>query len=140
MKLRLASICATFLAFSACSDSSSPSDPALFLSSLNGTYRGTFTITGKTGYAATGVVTFTFTADAYECHPETMYLPPAGAGKLTILLHTIVLRDTVPHTAEFDWTLILNGPFSYAFDGTHLVLVQDDETYQRHRVIDLTRQ
>jgi hypothetical protein len=116
------------------------SDLALNPSALDGTYRGTFAITNSKGVVQTGNVTFTFDGGQYSCTPETMYLPPSGAGSFQFVGHAIRLKDTVAHTAEFDWTLILNGDFSYTFDGVHLVLVQQDQEYQRHRRLELTRQ
>jgi hypothetical protein len=116
------------------------SDLALNPSALDGAYRGTFTITNSEGVVQTGNVTFTFDGDQYSCAPETMYLPPSGAGSFQFAGHAIRLKDTVAHTAEFDWTLILNGDFSYTFDGVHLVLVQQDQEYQRYRRLELTRQ
>jgi hypothetical protein len=52
----------------------------------------------------------------------------------------MVLKDTVMHTAEFDWTLILNGEFSMTLDGSRLVLEQYDAQHGRQRILDLTLQ
>ena len=119
--------------FWACSDLAGSS------SDIQGTFQGTFTITHSTGVSESGIVTFTFSGGQYTCTPETQYLPPSGAGLFSRLDRTIWLKDTVAHTAEFDWTLILNGAFSVIYDGTHLVLAQNDVKYQRHRKIELTR-
>jgi hypothetical protein len=127
-------ICAVSLLLSACSDL------ALDPSSFDGTYRGTFTITHANGLVETGSVTFTFSGEQYCCIPEKQYLPPSGAGCFQLIGRTMKLRDTMMHTAEFDWTLILNGAFSFTYDGVHLVLVQQDEQHQRHRLIELARQ
>lgn len=116
------------------------SDLALDPSSLDGTFSGTFTIINNEGIVETGTVTFTFNGDRYSCTPERPYLPPSGAGFLELSGQTMVLKDTVPHTAEFDWTLILNGAFSLTYDGLHLVLKQKDQEYGRQRMINLTRQ
>jgi hypothetical protein len=115
------------------------SDVAVTPSDLQGTFQGTFTITHSTGVSESGTVTFSFSGGQYTCIPETMYRPPSGAGLFALFNHAIWLTDTVAHTAEFDWTLILNGAFSVFYDGTHLVLEQDDAKFQRHRRIDLTR-
>ena len=127
-------ICTMTLLLCACSDL------ALDPSSLDGTYRGIFTITHGNGLVETGSVTFIFSGDRYSCMPEKQYLPPSGAGCFQLIGRTMKLMDTVAHTAEFDWTLILNGAFSFTYDGVHLVLVQQDEQHQRHRFIELARQ
>ena len=116
------------------------SDLAVNSPDLQGTFQGTFTITHSTGVSESGIVTFTFSGDQYTCTPETRYLPPSGAGLFAMLDHTISLTDTVPHTLEFDGSLVLNGVFSVFYNGTHLVLVQDDVKHKRHRRIELTRQ
>jgi hypothetical protein len=134
MHCRLWYVCVMSLMLSGCSDL--PLSP----SGLDGTYIGTFTITDSNGLELSGTVTFAFSGNTYTCIPERRYLPPSGAGCFTLVGRTMVLKDTVAHTAEFDHTLILNGPFPFIHDGVHLVLVQEDEQYRRHRVIDLTRQ
>jgi hypothetical protein len=127
---RIIAILVTII-FWACSDTGvNPID-------LQGTYQGTFTITHSTGLVQSGKVTFTFTDGRYTCVPETRYLPPSGAGSFVMGHNTISLTDTVPHTAEFDWTLILGGEFAVWSSGSHPILVQDDQKYQRHRTIDL---
>jgi hypothetical protein len=111
-------------------------NPSVF----DGTFYGTFTITNNMGVEETGAVTFTFSGDKYRCIPEKKYLPPGGGGLFKTIGQALVLNDTMTHTAEFDHTLILNGAFSYTYDGSHLVLYQDDQQYLRFRRIDLTRQ
>jgi len=116
------------------------SDLGLDPSEFDGTYGGTFTITNSSGATETGPVTFIFAGDRYSCTPQQHYLPPSGAGYCVSSGRTLRLKDTIAHTAEFDWTLILNGEFSLTYDGVHLVLQQDDLQYRRHRTIDLMRQ
>jgi hypothetical protein len=127
-------VCLMSLILSACSDL------VLEPSGLDGTFSGTFTIINNKGITETGTVTFTFNGDRYSCTPGRPYFPPSGAGFLAIRGQTLILKDTVPHTAEFDWTLILSGSFSFAYDGLHLVLKQEDQEYGRQRMVNLTRQ
>jgi hypothetical protein len=103
------------------------SDLALNPSDLDGTFKGTFTITHTTGLGESGIVAFKFAGNQYTCIPEKVYLPPSGSGLFSIVHQTMRLTDTAIHTAEFDWTLILDGEFSISFDDSHLVLEQDDQ-------------
>ena len=112
-------------------------DVGMRLEIRNGTYTGTFTIRQSDGSEHSGGVTFTFHDGSYTCSPEVRYLPPGGAGTYHTFGTTLVLTDTVAHTAEFDWTLILGGEFAFSFDGRTLKLTQDDTKYHRHRVIVL---
>lgn len=105
-----------------------------------GVYAGVFTIRQSDGTEQSGLVTFTFGASTYSCLPDKPYLPPSGAGTFHSYNNTIVLKDNVGHTAEFDWTLILNGEFSFSFDGKTLTLTQNDQKYKRYRIIVLTFQ
>ena len=134
MHARLLLILALCLGFWSCSDlSTGPT-------SIDGTYRGTFTVTHGSGLVESGVVTISFVGGQYTCSPEQKYLPPSGSGLYVIVADTIRLTDTAAHTAEFDWTLILNGSFSFQLNGSDVVLSQQDSEHQRYRRIDLNRQ
>jgi hypothetical protein len=127
-------LCSITVLLSACSD------VGLDLPPLDGTYHGTFTITEEGLPAESGTVTFTFSGDGYFCRPERKYVPPSGGGLFLVIGRTMTLTDTAVHTAEFDWSLILGGEFSFTFDGSRLLLEQQDQKHQRHRTIDLRRQ
>jgi hypothetical protein len=103
-----------------------------------GDYVGTFSIKAENGTTQTGGVIFGFHPTKYICIPEKAYLPPSGAGSYRLDENTITLTDTVAHTAEFDWTLILNGDFTYSNDGNKITLIQNDIKYRRVRTLELT--
>ncbi len=105
-----------------------------------GNYSGTFIIVESDGQTLTGNVNFSFINNQYSVIPETRYLPPVGAGKYKINLNVINITDTVPHTAEFDWTLILNGNFEFSYNDQVLTLKQNDIKHNRKRTISLTKQ
>ena len=105
-----------------------------------GYYSGTFIIVESDGQTLTGNVNFSFINDQYSVIPETRYLPPVGAGMYEIYLNVINITDTVPHTAEFDWTLILNGNFEFSYNDQVLTLKQNDIKHNRKRTISLTKQ
>jgi hypothetical protein len=110
-----------------------------------GTYEGTFSITYFSGtdsaFTIHSQTTFTFNDTGwYTCRGSKVYTPPAGGGKYHVWSKNLLeLRDLVFHTAEFDWTLILNGYFHLTQSGTNLSLVQDDKTHARHRYIEIQR-
>jgi hypothetical protein len=106
----------------------------------NGNYSGTFIITESDGQPQSGNVIFNFSNNSYSVVPEKLYLPPVGGGTFSINGNTIVLVDTAIHTAEFDWTLILNGSFELSYNGNILILKQNDTTHNRKRIISLTKQ
>lgn len=67
-------------------------------------------------------------------------MPPAGRGSYSVHGTIITLTDNIAHTAELDWTLILNGDFDYSFNGKTLTLAQDDTRFHRYRTITLLLQ
>lgn len=107
---------------------------------VDGTYYGTFTIIESSGQTQSSYVTFIFSNNKYSCLPQKKYLPPVGAGAFTTNGNMITLTDTAIHTAEFDWTLILNGDFEYSYNGNTLTLRQSDTQHNRVRTILLDKQ
>ncbi len=105
----------------------------------DGIYEGTFIIVESDGKMYSGKVTFTFNKSTYTCVPEIRYLPPSGGGSFQTNKNKIMLEDKVIHTAEFDWTLILNGEFYFIYDGNKLILKQNDMNHNRYRDIELLK-
>lgn len=109
-----------------------------------GTYNGTYSIihhyNTDGSFANSGPATFIFTDTSYSCRGKEYLLPPSGGGEYSIIGEIMVLNDMVPHTAEFDWTLILNGEFDYWFDGNNLRLEQIDAIHNRHHLIFLVKE
>jgi hypothetical protein len=103
-----------------------------------GTYTGTFAFT-EGGMTSSGGVTFLFTDTSYTCVPEKPFLPPAGGGAYSVEKNIITLTDHAPHTANFDWTLILNGDFEFTSEGTALTLTQADAQHNRFRKIEMKK-
>ncbi len=105
-----------------------------------GTYEGTFSITYFSGTDSASTVqshaTFTFGDTGwYTCRGNLAFNPPAGGGEYRVVGDSLELKDLAMHTAEFDWTLILNGSFYMTQSGTTLTLTQDDRKYSRYRNI-----
>lgn len=110
---------------------------------IQGIYNGIFSRTNFAGtdsvFIEQGVVTFEFTNRTYRCEGEEKYLPPFSIGRYSINFNFITLTDTIGHYADFDWTLILDGEFSYALDENTLTLTQDDTKHKRKYKIELTK-
>ncbi|OGU75359.1 MAG: hypothetical protein A2V93_09845 [Ignavibacteria bacterium RBG_16_34_14] len=106
----------------------------------DGVYEGTFTMVESNNTIHTGKVTFSFIHNKYICIPESQFLPPSGGGNFQISKNILTLEDKVAHTANFDWSLILNGKFNFTYDGKKLILKQNDRINNRYRTIDLIKQ
>jgi len=129
---------AGLLLLTGCQDNPTTSDSV----QIEGEYNGTFTITYHVGTDSarteTGAVEFSFDDGRYDVDGEQRYLPPRGGGKYTIG-SSINLTDRELHTAEFDWSLILNGSFDYEMKENTLTMTQLSEDRNRHREIVLQR-
>lgn len=129
---------AGLLLLSGCQDNPTASDSV----QIEGEYNGTFTITYHVGTDSarteTGAVEFSFDDGRYDVDGEQRYLPPRGGGKYTIG-RSINLTDREFHTAEFDWSLILNGSFDYELKESTLTMTQLSEDRNRYREIVLQR-
>jgi len=110
---------------------------------ISGKYVGIYTLTENVGSNNTidtkDSITFIFTESGYSYYAKNHFIPPGGAGKYIIDPKTFILTDTVGHTADSDWTLILNGRFSFAFFGKELTFSQYGKKYNRYYKLDLFR-
>jgi hypothetical protein len=89
---------------------------------LPGEYRGTYTLIHEAGsgeqWRQSGEMSMTFAEDGtYEIMGDRLHLPPAGSGTWERDGDDLVLDDTAMHTADFDWTLILDGRFALYGEG-----------------------
>jgi hypothetical protein len=111
---------------------------------ISGKYIGIYTLTENVGSNNTvdtkDSITFVFTESGYSYYAKNHFIPPGGAGKYIIDSKTFTLTDTVGHTADSDWTLILNGRFSYNILGKELTFSQYDTKYNRYYKLDLYKQ
>ena len=121
-----------------------------------GTYVGNFFCTFYAGtdsaITISNSVTFTFvdtgSYNGYTLFPDSGWYhcyggglnPPSGGGIYHVTSDSIILSDRVAHTADFDWTLILNGAFSIQFRTDSLIMKQNDTKFLRYRYINLALQ
>jgi hypothetical protein len=130
--------CAVLSACHASDDS--PAAPQLL---GDGVYSGVYTrvehSTSGQPTTTSGGVNLSIEGDRYSIRGEIRYAPPSGSG-LFIVGDVVTFTDDAFRTAEFDWTLIVNGEFGYDQNDSSVVLEQYDETHDRHVRIELTRE
>jgi len=81
-----------------------------------GMYIGTFHRTGMD----TASVTFTLDGNKYNGQSDINKYPAICHGSYELYENTIHFTDSCSWTANFDWTLILNGPYSLTRDNNEL--------------------
>ncbi len=79
----------------------------------SGTYVGTFTRSSPTADYATAEVTLVLKDNSFSGSSEKTKYPAIGKGTYHVVEgQKIIFEDKSFWTAEFDWTLILDGEFS----------------------------
>jgi hypothetical protein len=121
-----------FASLAGCQDSGeSPQVPA---TDLEGVYAGEYTrIDGCSGTApatTSGRVRLVVDGDRYEIEGAERLAPPSGRGSIAVG-RVVTLDDEGMHTADFDWTLILEGDFNVVREGPLVVLEQYDGARDR---------
>jgi len=108
---------------------------------LDGDWSGTYTLVDLRGEpeSETGAVEVTFDGFTFTVQAAQRLLPPSAFGCLAASPDIVVFRDTSMHTADYDWTLNINGPFVWELDGDTLSLEQRDRGRQRLRTFVLHR-
>lgn len=84
---------------------------------LRGEWAGTFERDGELSN-----VELQFNNRQYTGSSEIQKFPAICKGEFTLKSNVIVFSNMCPWTAEFDWTLILNGEWSYVLTGNVLTL------------------
>lgn len=110
---------------------------------LEGEYRGRYWVTYDEGRSqqqrSDGPVRMRFSKGSYEVQGERRLLPPSGGGDFHIDGRVLVLKDTAMHTADFDWTLILDGRFDIDMGDDGVVrLTQRDLDTRRYHELELS--
>jgi hypothetical protein len=84
-----------------------------------GAYAGTFTRTGM----STAHVTINFGQNAYDGESDTDKYPAICHGSFNLSGNLIVFADSCAWTANFDWSLILNGTYSISFQDDGIIRI-----------------
>ncbi|MBN3582147.1 hypothetical protein JYB64_07090 [Algoriphagus aestuarii] len=109
------SLLAFVFLFLCCSFSCQDQDEKSFF--IEGNYSGTFERNGEQAN-----VELTFSNGTFEGTSERVKFPALCKGTYTLTPKEITFQNECPWTAEFDWTLILNGKWEYQQNANELVL------------------
>ena len=85
----------------------------------NGNFIGIFERNGVTSNVQLNLTSGTFNGQS-----TTQKFPALCNGTYIITSNTITFEDKCVWTAEFDWTLILNGEWNYVMNGNILTLTK----------------
>ena len=103
--------------FASCNKNSSGSDE------LEGTYKGTFQ-RQILGAGEVSHVTITFQDGKYEGESDKPMYPALCKGNYSINKGKGIFENKCYWTANFDWTLILNGDYQVTRNGNQLLIVK----------------
>jgi hypothetical protein len=81
------------------------------LTSKNGTYKGTFTVTYNNGIVRTGETTLELKNGEFSCSGNSNRIPAGGSGSFSMNENEITFLDENAWTADFDYNLILEGTY-----------------------------
>jgi hypothetical protein len=109
---KLLLILSIFLFFIACNKNKQ-------INSLDGRYNGTFNRTGMDTVA----VDITFVGNLYDGYSTRTKYPAICNGSFELNKNTVVFHDSCVWTADFDWTLILDGEYKIQFDDERTVRI-----------------
>lgn len=119
-------------AFSSCSELPAENKPL-----EEAVYSGIFTVTYKSdgwgGGKHSGATTVVLSDGKYTCYVgNTDGIPAGGSGSYTVEEGKIIFNDENCWLAYFDWGLILNGEYDFAFNGKRLKISNghDYATYE----------
>jgi len=93
---------------------------------LSGTYTGIFKSTSPN--AASGTVKLVVTDKTYLAELKT-FMRIESRGTYIIDNNQITFKDSTAHTANFDWSLLLNGVYEQSAKNDSLILVKKGEGY-----------
>lgn len=100
----------------ACDKNDSP-DPGT--GELSGTFMGTFSRTGMD----TSGVTLEFNENSFQGQTIQPRYPAICRGSFVLHESTITFTDSCVWTADFDWTLILNGNYNISFTADETIRI-----------------
>ena len=105
--------------------------------SISGNYTGVFFRSSPTGRWAQSQVSLNLNANSFSGQSSDARYPAICHGSWTAGDETIEFSNACMWTADFDWTLILDGEYSYELNGDHLkiwkIAGDKTDTYDLHR-------
>lgn len=97
---------------------------------LDGTYKGTFQRKAA-GQGTVSNVTLKFSAANWSGESQTARYPALNSGTFGIKGDSISFKNSNMWTADFDWTLILNGGYQLKSSGKSVII---SKTYSNGNV------
>lgn len=98
----------------------------------NGTYSGLLLADEKDNAFNTGPITrnvsYSFSNSNYNTVVAPEGFTAASKGAYTLSGNKIALTDSLVHTANFDWNLILSGSYSYEVNADSLIITKTSGT------------
>ena len=88
---------------------------------INGNYTGTF----KRNNSISNVQ-ISLNNGIFRGQGDVEKFPTLCNGSYSISGNTITFENACPWTAEFDWTLILSGNWTYGIDNNKLILIKEN--------------
>jgi hypothetical protein len=95
---------------------------------IDGSYYGVFEWTNTNPAVdfvpLKGDVSVTFDGLNYSSTGNGNYVPASSGGKFFIKKDVMTFTDTMMHTANFDWNMLLNGSYTYTISGDNITLTK----------------
>ena len=108
-----------------------------FEKEIEGNYTGTFQRTSPAGLYPQQQVSLSLKDNSYSGQSSNARQPAICHGGWDAGYRTINFDNACIWTADFDWTLILDGEFKYELNGTHLkmwkTVGQVTDTYELYK-------
>lgn len=90
---------------------------------MEGTYKGTFSATYKSGGdVQKGQTTIVLKDGTFSCTGNANRIPAGGSGTYKVSGSTITFDDANSWTADFNFDLVLDSSYSYSVDGRVLLI------------------
>ncbi|MFC0516396.1 hypothetical protein ACFFGT_19470 [Mucilaginibacter angelicae] len=90
---------------------------------LSGTYAGTFQ-RKVSGTGAVSNVSLSFSAEAWSGESQTVKYPALSHGTFSTSGNKVTFKNESVWTAEFDWSLILNGDYDINLFGNTVTITK----------------
>jgi hypothetical protein len=94
---------------------------------LQGNYTGR--LVSKDGQPGPTDFNVQLSGGTYKASSTSGILPLGTKGSFTVNSNQVVFVDSLAHTANFNWGLLLNGSYTAQFKGDSLILVKSDGSY-----------
>lgn len=95
---------------------------------VDGVYQGTFEVTNTNPVVdfkpINTDVRVNFNGINYASAVYVNNVSAGATGKFFIKRDVITFTDTLMHTANFDWSLLLNGSYTYTIKGDSIILIK----------------